>query len=49
MKAATDDLEAKSGDMRRPLYSALLNMKARSLGIMLPPWRDALERYLKEK
>jgi len=26
-----------------------LNMKARALGIMLPPWRDALERYLKEK
>ena len=43
------DRGGKSGDMRRPLYSALLNMKARALGIMLPPWRDALERYLKEK
>ncbi len=43
------DRGGRSGDMRRPRYSALLNMKARALGIMLPPWRDALERYLKEK
>lgn len=38
-----------TGEMRRPLYSALANTKARSLGIILPPWRDALERYLHEK
>jgi len=43
------DRGGRSGDMRRPRYSALLNMKARALGIMLPPWRDALERYLKAK
>jgi dTDP-4-dehydrorhamnose reductase len=35
--------------MRRPLYSALANTKARALGIILPPWQDALERYLREK
>jgi len=35
-----------SGDMRRPLYSVLGNMKARELGIALPHWRDGLERYL---
>jgi dTDP-4-dehydrorhamnose reductase len=39
----------KSGDMRRPLYSALENTKARALGITLPSWRDALERYLQNK
>jgi dTDP-4-dehydrorhamnose reductase len=38
-----------SGEMRRPLYSALANTKARALGITLPHWRDALERYLAEK
>lgn len=40
------DRRGRSGDMRRPLYSALANTKARGLGIVLPPWRDALERYL---
>lgn len=43
------DRGGKSGDMRRPLHSALANTKARALGIILPPWRDALTRYLKEK
>lgn len=35
-----------SGDMRRPLYSVLANTKARALGIVLPHWRDGLQRYL---
>jgi dTDP-4-dehydrorhamnose reductase len=43
------DRQGRNGDMRRPLYSALANTKARALGIILPQWRDALERYLKEK
>lgn len=43
------DRQGKSGDMRRPLYSVLANTKARAFGIILPHWRDALERYLKEK
>ena len=43
------DRGGRSGTMRRPLYSALANTKARELGIILPSWRDALERYLKEK
>ena len=38
-----------SGEMRRPLYSALANTKARTLGITLPHWRDALQHYLREK
>ncbi len=43
------DRGGRSGDMRRPLHSALANTKARALGIILPPWRDALERYLRAK
>jgi dTDP-4-dehydrorhamnose reductase len=43
------DRSGKSGDMKRPLYTALSNTKARTLGIILPPWRDALERYLVNK
>lgn len=35
--------------MRRPLYSALGNTKAKRMGIVLPRWEDALKRYLKEK
>jgi dTDP-4-dehydrorhamnose reductase len=38
-----------SGEMRRPLYSALANTKARALGITLPHWRDALQHYLRKK
>ena len=30
----------------RPLYSALANEKLRSVGIDMPPWQDALARYL---
>jgi len=43
------DRSGKSGEIKRPLYSALANTKARALGIMLPNWRDGLERYLQEK
>lgn len=43
------DRQGRSGNMRRPLYSALANHKARRLGITLPPWRDALERYLRRR
>lgn len=43
------DRQGRSGDMRRPLYSVLANHKARRLGITLPAWRDALERYLRSR
>jgi dTDP-4-dehydrorhamnose reductase len=43
------DRQGRSGNMRRPLYSVLANHKARGLGITLPPWRDALERYLRRR
>lgn len=31
----------------RPLYCALSNEKLASIGIVMPPWQDALERYLR--
>ncbi|MBI1175194.1 MAG: dTDP-4-dehydrorhamnose reductase [Sideroxydans sp.] len=43
------DRGGMSGEMCRPLYSALANTKAKSLGITLPHWRDALKRYIDEK
>lgn len=43
------DRGGMSGDMRRPLYSALANTKARTLGITLPSWRIGLERYITGK
>ncbi|HUI44908.1 MAG TPA: dTDP-4-dehydrorhamnose reductase [Nitrospirota bacterium] len=43
------DRSGTQGDIHRPLYSALANTRARALDIVLPPWQNALERYLKEK
>lgn len=43
------DRGGMSGNMRRPLYSVLANNKARRLGVRLPAWRDALQRYLRRK
>lgn len=49
VKVLPVDRGGMSGEMRRPLYSALANTKAHALGIMLPHWRNALERYLRQK
>lgn len=35
-----------SGGVQRPKFSALLNTKAKALGVTLPHWRDGLKRYL---
>jgi dTDP-4-dehydrorhamnose reductase len=43
------DRGGRTGAMRRPLYSVLANVKARGLGVALPPWRDALARYMRQK
>ena len=43
------DRGGRSGAMRRPLYSVLENTKARSLGIRLRPWQEALQDYLRAK
>jgi dTDP-4-dehydrorhamnose reductase len=36
------------GNMRRPLFAGLKNTKAKKLGIELPTWENAIERYLNE-
>jgi dTDP-4-dehydrorhamnose reductase len=33
----------------RPSYSVLSPARLRQLGIEMPPWRDALRRYLEER
>ena len=43
------DRGGRTGNLRRPLYSVLGNTRARRLGIVLPPWQDALARYIREK
>lgn len=43
------DRKGLSGTMRRPLYSALANTKAKQLGVTLSPWRNSLRDYLGEK
>ena len=43
------DRGGRTNSMRRPLYSVLANTRARALGIVLPPWQDALKRYLQAK
>ena len=49
VKVVPADRKGLSGEMRRPLYSVLSNTRAAAMGITLPNWRDALERYLREK
>jgi dTDP-4-dehydrorhamnose reductase len=43
------DREGKTGKMRRPLFSALDNKKAKRLDITLPNWNESLYKYLKIK
>lgn len=38
-----------SGGLHRPKYSVLANSKAREIGISLPHWRNALQRYIHKK
>lgn len=35
-----------SGDLKRPLFSALENIRAKKLGIKLPTWQDGLKTYI---
>ena len=43
------DRKGLSGAMRRPLYSALGNTKAKALDITLPHWKEGLGRYLENR
>lgn len=40
------DRKGMAGNLRRPLFSALKNTRAAKLGIKLPPWQDAIKRYM---
>lgn len=44
---------AKTGDfpslVKRPAYSVLSKTKLHTLGLSIPPWQDALSRYLQER
>lgn len=35
-----------AGSLKRPLFSALKNTRAKKLGVALPPWQDAIRRYI---
>lgn len=40
------DKKGMAGSLKRPLFSALKNTRALSLGVKLPTWQDALKRYI---
>jgi dTDP-4-dehydrorhamnose reductase len=40
------DRKGLSGTMRRPLYSALANSRAKGMGISLPNWKAGLKDYI---
>lgn len=40
------DRKGLAGSLKRPLFSALVNTRAKRLGVELPPRQDALKRYL---
>lgn len=40
------DRKGMAGSLRRPLFSALKNTRAAKLGVKLPPWQDAIKRYI---
>jgi dTDP-4-dehydrorhamnose reductase len=48
-KVVPVDRKGFFGSVRKPLFSALRNMRAKELGITLPHWRDGLRRYLETK
>ena len=48
-KVVPVDRGGQTQGMRRPLFSALANVRASSLGIALRPWQDAVAAYLRAK
>lgn len=40
------DKRGMAGSLRRPLFSALKNTRAKELGIELPSWKDTFKRYI---
>ncbi len=46
IKIIPTDRSGQSGGARRPLFSALKNNRAASVGVKLPTWENAIARYL---
>ncbi len=46
LKIIPVDRGGKSGSLRRPIYSALENTKAKALGVELPPWPAGVKAYV---
>lgn len=40
------DRKGMAGKLRRPFFSALSNVRAKKLGVVLPSWQDAIKRYI---
>lgn len=40
------DRKGMAGSLRRPFFSALENVRAKKIGVVLPTWQDAIERYI---
>jgi dTDP-4-dehydrorhamnose reductase len=45
----TVDHAGHYGNVRRPAYSVMANIRAKELGIVLPHWRHALEEYMQTR
>lgn len=35
-----------AGNLKRPVFSVLRNTRGKKLGVVLPPWKDAVKRYV---
>jgi len=46
VKVIPMDRKGFSGGAKRPIFSALLNTKAKKLGIVLPQWKSSLNEYI---
>jgi len=46
-KLVPADRKGSSGTMKRPIFSALANTKAKAIGIELPSWKEGLEKYIR--
>lgn len=49
VELAPVDRKGRTEDMRRPMFSALKNEKAKNLGIALPDWKEGVNQYIKLK
>ncbi len=48
-KIVSVDRGGMAGKLRRPIFSALENVRAKKLGVVLPAWQDAIKRYISKE